>query len=1197
MKQLPVPDNEKARLRALKSYHILKSIREVDFDRLAELASLICATPISLISFLDEKKQWIKSNFGLDLKEVPRELSICQYTIMDTEMLEVEDVTKDDRIQDIIPYGDHLNIRYYAGQPLIDPQGFVLGTLCVLDSKPRILTKSQRRSLKLIADELVSLVVRHRKKQELINFERLFDISHDLITIAGNDGYFKKVNPAFEVILGWDAQFLLSTPFMDFVHPEDVNKAKADLKRIITDHKIEFSTHRILTRHGSHKTIQWESTIDPQTGDLFCIGRDISSEKIKEQQLAKSEEKLQVFFDNSQVLMCTHDLTGKILSVNHAGASILGYTPDELINKNLFDITPESRHLLVQSYLMEIKSVGSVSGQLPTLHKDGSIRMWLFNNVIDNLFGTEFYVIGNAIDITEKYSLEKDLEKTRSMLEEISKMASVGGWEVDLGNQKLAWSRITRQIHEVPDHLIVDLDQAINFYKEGDSRNKIKEAIDLGMKEGKSWDLEVELITYLGNSCWVRTIGNCEFFNGKCKRLIGTFQDITKQKKAQLDIITSKKLLNDVLNAASEISIIATDKQGLITVFNRGAEKMLGYKETEAVGTSVLELIHLREEIQRRRDEASLEYGMPLSDHEAVVRKAELKGYEKREWIYLKKNGNPCLVSMVITPILDLNDQCIGYLRVGRDITESKKAANALANEKLRLSAFVEHAPAAVAMMDKQMKFIAASNRWKEDFHYTGEDLVGISYYEFFPNISKERKDRHQRILKGAIETKTEDLFKIDNVNKEVYLNWEMRPWYKYDGTIGGIMISTQNITSMVLHRDELREAKLLAEHASNAKSEFLANMSHEIRTPLNGVIGFTDLMLKTILNDTQQQYLSIVNQSANALLGIVNDILDFSKIEAGKLELSLEKCDLYEICQQAINISTHQATVKGIQILTSYSDNLPKFVWTDSVRLRQILINLLSNATKFTQRGEIELKIELLSVEEEKLELRFSVRDTGIGIKADRQKKIFDAFSQATEATTKEFGGTGLGLTISNKLLELMDSRLQLNSSPGNGSTFFFKVILKGEKAEEFNVHLQQADLSLEETKSSITGDAIVILIAEDNAINMLLAKLIVKKVLPGSIILEANNGFEAISVFEQKNPDLIMMDIQMPKMNGYETAQKIRAMKNGHHLPIIAFTAGNVKGELEKCLEVGMNDMISKPIVEATIALVLRRWLPKNN
>ncbi|WP_442589300.1 response regulator [Pedobacter sp. AW31-3R] len=816
----PIPENETARLKALYSYDILDSLKEDEFDRITELASMICNAPISLISLIDENRQWFKSRVGIEDKEMPREFSFCQYAIMEDHIMEIEDASTDERFASFDAVTHDPNIRFYAGVPLLDEKGFALGTLCVADKIPGKLSNKQKKMLKLLAEEVMALMISRRQRE------------------------------------------------------------------------------------------------------------------LKAGQLIRSEAELRAFFENSQGLMCTHDLEGNLLSFNHAGAEMLGYSAEELQGRTLFDIIPPERQAYLEAYLKEIRVTEKVKGQMMILHKDGSTRIWMFNNARALSPDGTPYVIGNAIDVNEKYHLMNDLQRTNELLQ----------------------------------------------------------------------------------------------------------------------------------------------------------------------------------------------------------------------------------------------------------------------------------------------------------------------------------------------------------------------------------------------------VAKIQAEEANIAKSEFLASMSHEIRTPLNGVIGFTDLLLKTTLNETQRQYLGMVNQSANSLMAIINDILDFSKIEAGRLELDISRCDLYEMAGQAIDIITHPLQNKDLEMLLNIPADLPRFIWADSVRLKQILINLLSNASKFTEKGEIELKIEALPAEAETIRLRMGVRDTGIGIAPEKQQKIFEAFTQEDSSTTKRYGGTGLGLTISNKLLSMMGSKLQLESIQGKGSWFYFDADFKAEQGkpivysriekikkvlivddndnnrlilkqmlllknivstearngfeglqqlaeghqydvivmdyhmpyldgletirkiregfygasndqpvvllysssddelvmkscEELNVRhrlvkpVKMQDIYevlskifVEERHtppSPVMEDRAVgyphlnILITEDNPVNMLLAKVIIRRIAPDVTLLEANNGFEALAICELQTPDLIFMDVQMPGMNGYEATRGIRELKNKGHIPIIALTAGNLKSEREQCLEAGMDDVILKPFVEENIVAVFEKWL----
>lgn len=391
-----------------------------------------------------------------------------------------------------------------------------------------------------------------------------------------------------------------------------------------------------------------------------------------------------------------------------------------------------------------------------------------------------------------------------------------------------------------------------------------------------------------------------------------------------------------------------------------------------------------------------------------------------------------------------------------------------------------------------------------------------------------------------------------------------------------------------IIERDKAKEE---AEHANQVKSQFLAQMSHEIRTPLNAIIGYIDQILEADLEDTQRKHLQIVNQSALGLLGIINGILDLSKLESGKLDLVLEHTDLFELCNHVMQMAGYKASRKNIELKLELVDKKYQYIIADDIRLRQVLVNLLSNAAKFTNEGQIALKVEVLGeTDEGTVNFRFSVRDTGIGIKPENVNRIFEAFSQEDSSTTRRYGGTGLGLSISNTLLSLMDSKLELVSNYGEGSVFSFDV--------SFTLSTEKNQFTLDHSKASavkkvISKDRLKVLIAEDNANNMAIAKAMLRKALPNAEVLEAENGLYAIELFNQEKPDIILMDVQMPEMDGYDATRKIRELENTSRTPIIALTAGSMLADKEKCYEAGMDDFVSKPIINNALANVLEKWI----
>lgn len=412
------------------------------------------------------------------------------------------------------------------------------------------------------------------------------------------------------------------------------------------------------------------------------------------------------------------------------------------------------------------------------------------------------------------------------------------------------------------------------------------------------------------------------------------------------------------------------------------------------------------------------------------------------------------------------------------------------------------------------------------------------------------------------------------------------------DDKIIGVACFCEDITERKRYEKEIIQAKEEVEIANNTKSEFLTNISHEIRTPLNAIIGYTDLLTISNINETQKDYLTIILNSANSLLELINEILDFSKIESGSIKLQIERIDLFDLINQLKEITYFKAKNKGLKVQFNISEKTPRFIYTDPVRLKQILMNILSNAVKFTNQGEIEflLKANQYYAEENTLLLTFSIIDSGIGISKKDQEKIFDAFSQVDSSSNRKFGGAGLGLTISNELLKLLKSKLEVKSELGIGSNFFFSIPVEIEK--EYSVISNKKEMNFLEDKKDFK-----VLVVDDDLINLSLIKTIISKILPNAILFEAINGKEAVQVFVNENPDIVFLDIQMPEMNGHEATAEIRKLESNKKTPIIAVTAGVTHGSREKCFAYGMDDYTNKPVTKTKLEQLINKWLLSSN
>lgn len=620
----------------------------------------------------------------------------------------------------------------------------------------------------------------------------------------------------------------------------------------------------------------------------------------------------------------------------------------------------------------------------------------------------------------------------------------------------------------------------------------------------------------------------------------------------------------------SDDAIVTKTLDGVITGWNPGAERMFGYTREEAVGRQVGMVIPEDRQEEARLVNEKLKNG-ERADHFETMRR--------------RKNGTQFWVLLTSSPLTGPSGKVIGVSSIARDITELKTAEG-------RIRLMLKSAPVALVAVKADGDIVLANGHTESLFGFLEEEMAGRKVEMLLP----ERYRAGHPALRGAFMTAPtarpmgsgRDLFGLRKDGTEFPIEIGLAPIDTPEGRI--VIASIIDLTP----RKEAEKAVVMARDsalkAARAKADFLANMSHEIRTPMNAIIGMTGLLLDTRMTEQQRDYVKTVSGAGEALLTIINDILDFSKIESGKLTIEKLDFSLPETIESTMDLLAPRAREKGIALTHLLEAEVPAGLRGDQGRLRQVLLNLMGNALKFTGSGKVELTVSKEKGAGDATVLRFSVKDTGIGIPREAQGKLFQVFSQADASTTRKYGGSGLGLSISKKLVELMGGDIGLESEPGKGSTFWFTLPFEIGTVTDTT---SAAGLSA----PSFTAEAQAmnryfrVLIAEDNIVNQKVAVKQLQKL--GYEADVAANGLEAVEALKRRPYDLVLMDCQMPEMDGFQATAEIRRLQTDQqHTPIVAMTANALQGDQEKCLAAGMDGYMSKPVRIEKLAEVLRQW-----
>jgi PAS domain S-box-containing protein len=541
------------------------------------------------------------------------------------------------------------------------------------------------------------------------------------------------------------------------------------------------------------------------------------------------------------------------------------------------------------------------------------------------------------------------------------------------------------------------------------------------------------------------------------------------------------------------------------------------------------------------------------------------------------ENGQSKIVKIKGEPVKDDEGQTILVQGTCQDITEQRQIATDLRR-------FFDLSADLLCIATKDGKILKNSSSFLDLLGYSENELKGKNILDFVHPDEEASFIKLGKQLLAIGNLKNHSNLFLHKDGHAVNLEWTAA----FDPDFNRIYASAKDITGKVEMEELILQNKIESAKA-RAKDVFLANMSHEIRTPLNAIMGFNEILANSQLSPQQRKNVEIIQSASKTLNVIINDILDISKLESGKLELDKKPFRLEKICKQVIQLESAKAKAKGIKLFFSYDNEIPEIVNGDEIRLNQILLNLISNAIKFTEKGHVELKVREASRTENHAEIIFSVSDTGIGVPKNKIRKIFRRFSQAESYTTRMYGGTGLGLSIVKSLIKLHKGKLSVKSEEGTGSVFSFSICYEIPGEELAHTFLEETDNKITDPKELKN---LSLLLVDDNEHNQMLATSYLEKY--GINLTTASNGKQALEMLEKKSVDLILMDLQMPLMDGITTTEKIRNSL-GLSMPIIACSAHALPSEKRKCLESGMNDYISKPYSEQILIDSIRNFLPK--
>ena len=851
------------------------------------------------------------------------------------------------------------------------------------------------------------------------------------------------------------------------------------------------------------------------------------------------------------------DIRGIVRFANTALTSLTGYTNEEVVGQFVSLFSFATAEYSFSHVLREVISSGKPW-----------VGEWFWRRKTGNPFTAEqtvtpvkssngkiLYMVVTIQDTTGRKQMEEELRLTGERLEAVEKTAGAGIWSWNFATGHIEGSSEWLKLHGLELQTAIINWEAFGAILHPEDRARvISRFVESFKNRETSLSTEYRVVLPDGETRWISASGHSVYDDhGHSVKMIGVCLDSTERKRVDLLAAEAKRDFERFFNLIPDLAcIVSTD--GYFKKVNPAWETTLGYAQDEVFRTPMLEFIH-PEDLERTVNEAS----------------KQSRDYRTKHFVnrYRCKDGSYRLFDWTTT----FNRDDSTRFGVARDITEQRLSEESLRESEERFRIMADSCPTMIWVSDADGRILMTNRTSREFFGATFEQTAetGQGRLLIHPDDQQEYLDKFRLAVRDRTPFRAEARLQRSDGQWRWIVSYA-EPRMSLSGEFLGHVGISPDITDRKQSEVALQKAKEAAEGANRSKSEFLANMSHEIRTPMNGVIGLTDLALDTELTSEQRGYLEGVKSSADSLLRILNDILDFSKIEAGKLEFETIEFDLRQTVVAVLKVLGAHAASKDLELACDLGPDVPSRVLGDPGRLRQILVNLTGNAIKFTERGEVVIRVEQSPGSGEGVQLHFSVSDTGIGIPPDKQQHVFSAFAQADSSSTRNFGGTGLGLTISSQLVELMGGRIWLESEEGKGSTFHFTVRLGIAP-----VQLPQVDISLLKGQS--------ILVVDDNDANRhILDKMLSNSGLRTTLADSGSAALEALKhAAETGNPfALVVLDVHMPGMDGFALTQRIKADPQFGAVNIVLLTASIQKGDADRCRDLGVSACLDKPVGE---------------